>query len=62
MSDAVKAHLFEPYFTTKEPGKGTGLGLSTIYGIIRQNQGIIRVESIEHEGTTFLIFFPRYGG
>jgi signal transduction histidine kinase len=59
MSDAVKAHLFEPYFTTKEPGRGTGLGLSTVYGIIRQNQGMVRVESREHVGTTFLIFFPR---
>ena len=38
MTDEVKAHLFEPYFTTKPPGKGTGLGLATCFGIVKQNQ------------------------
>lgn len=58
MDEATQHRLWEPFFTTKAPGKGSGLGLASVYGIVRDHEGHVSVESAPDEGATFRVFLP----
>jgi signal transduction histidine kinase len=62
MGPEVRAHLFEPFFTTREVGQGTGLGLAAVHGIVRQHHGLVTVESAVGRGSTLALYLPRLDG
>jgi len=59
MTDEVRQHIFDPFYTTKDIGEGTGLGLSIVFGIIEKHKGHIDVKSVPGQGSTFTVILPK---
>jgi len=59
MDPEVASHIFEPFFTTKQVSRGTGLGLAVVYGLVRQHEGLVDIETAPEQGTMFHLYFPR---
>ncbi len=62
MDQSVMEHVFDPFYTTKDPGKGSGLGLSVAFGIVKQHGGWIDVSTTPGRGSTFSVYLPAAGG
>jgi len=60
MSEDLRSHIFDPFYTTKEIGRGTGLGLVVVKQVVREHGGEIEVKSAEGSGATFRISFPAF--
>ncbi|HTY58018.1 MAG TPA: ATP-binding protein, partial [Bacteroidota bacterium] len=58
MDETTRRRIFEPFFSTKEPGRGTGLGMAVVFGIIESHRGFIRVDSVPGAGSEFTIYIP----
>ena len=58
MDETTRRRIFEPFFSTKEPGRGTGLGMAVVFGIIESHRGFIRVDSHPGQGSTFTVYIP----
>ncbi len=62
MDATTLSHVFEPFYTTKQPGEGTGLGLAMVYGIVKQSEGYVSIDSVLGRGTKVSVYLPKADG